>query len=679
MLRGNYHWFVLVAAALAAVLPSCSGTARDPRDATDRANRSLARGDTAAAIGIIERIDLKDNGDPGLYILLGRLYRRLGTINGRLQSQRILESGLQRYPNDAGLLVELGKTYFAQTFYPDAIRAFNQALEIDSGICEAYKFIGLYYFNNWRRLSQYEDDLMAARRQFDAAVECDSTDRQSAVRLAKSLYALDRPEVAEDFCEVAIQRFPDEPDFYMLRGALAYDDGRYDDAQEQFRRGIERMNPGLARQYTDLFDMLSYNERFPYKEAPDEKRTVTERVYWIDRDPDPTTVINEQHLEHFYRMFIADLYFSCYRPPTHGWKTERGAAIVKFGWPWTIERTLGDSWNSGRIEKWYYIQRGKMREFVFEDEYLSGNLRIPIYADSMVVVLRYNPRLSTYHTETVTLPGALDVSVFKDDEFSSTLYMAAKVDADSLRDTVDLSKVNFFHFRGACFDGEWEAEDRFADTLWTSEVPVAREGRKRYYHVDRSVSLPFDTYHVACAFEDERGTARALLRGAGDSMRFVKGGLAVSDLLLLCPPEHRGGSFTRNGKTLYPNPGHEYEGDQRLGVYFEVYGLGVERRRSDYEVTFHIYEAPEEHPSTWAKVGRTLVDLAGFGGDRDPAVSQTIRRRGVSDTAAEEMLINVEALQAGRYQLVISIADRVTGKTAYASTEFYKKGETGNR
>jgi GWxTD domain-containing protein len=655
-------------------LPSCSGGARHGHDAADTAYRSLARGDTAAAIRCIEDVNLRKSADPALYVLLGRLYRNLGTINGRLQSQRTLETALQRFPDDPDILTELGKTYFAQTFYPDAIRTFAKALEADPERCEAYRYIGLYYYNNWQRLSQYEDDLLAARRHFDAAFACDSTDVLAAIRLGRALYALKRLDAADEFSNIALRHFPGEADFHMLRGAMAYDDGRLDEAEAEFRLGLDLMDYDLAHEYRDLFGLLAYGERFLYDDALDPKRAVIERVYWIDRDPDPTTAINERQLEHFYRMFIADLYFSCYRPPLRGWRTERGAAIVKFGWPWNIERTMGDSWDSGRIERWYYIQRGKLRQFVFEDEYLSGNLRIPIYADSMVVVLRYDPRTSSYRTETLPLPGAMDVAVFKDDQFSSTVYMAAKVDADSLRKSVDLGDVNFFYLRGAFFDGEWLANYRFADTLWTSDVPLAREGRARYYYVTRSVTLPFDSYHLAVAFEDQLGKARALFKGEGDSFRFVTDELAVSDIMFLSPAAGRVASFVRNGKSLHPNPGREYHEKERLAVYFEVYGLGLSRRRTDYDITFHIYEAPQKLPSPWARFGRRLVDLAGFGDDRDPAVSQTLRRRGVAHTATEEMLINVDALEAGRYELVISVRDRVSDQRAYISAEFIKVG-----
>jgi len=373
-------------------------------------------------------------------------------------------------------------------------------------------------------------------------------------------------------------------------------------------------------------------------------------------------------------MFIADLFFSCHRPPIRGWNTERGAAVVKFGWPWQVESTMGASWDSGRIETWYYLQRGRMRQFVFEDEYFSGNLRIPLRADSMVVVLRFDPRVSSFQTETVAIPGAMDIVAFKNDEFSCTVYISVMIDADKLDEVVDLGKVNHFNFRSAVFDGEWAADSRTADTLWTSDVPVARDGDGTYYFVLRELSLPFDSYHIACTFEDEFELARAMFKGTGDSFRFVDADLVVSDVFFEKDPDRPEISFARNGTSLSPNPGRAYRSGDRLSVYFEVYGLGVSRRTTDYDVTYVIYSAPEEKDSRWARLGRSVVGVVGFGGERDPAISQTIRRQGNQHTAAEQMTINIDALREGRYELVASVYDRTSGELAHSMGVFYKIG-----
>jgi GWxTD domain-containing protein len=662
----------LCAAVYAGQMLSCSGASRTP--ASEEFYGFLAAGDTASAVERIDKINLRRQRNPSIYVLAGRLYRELGTVNGRLLSQRVLERGLSRFPRDPQLLTELGKTYFAQTFYPDALRCFRSALEQDPSLCEAHYYIGLYYYNNWKRVNQYTDDLTASRRHFAAAIQCDSTDLESTIKLAFALYALDRREEAAEVVASALGRFSSAPEFHLLRGAMAYDDDRFEDADADFRAGLRLMDEDLRLEYLDLFSLLPYDERFLYDDSQQNKRVVVERGYWIDHDPDPTTAINERWLEHIYRMFIADLYFSCYRPPIRGWRTERGATVVKFGWPWHIQSTLAGSQFSGRTEEWHYITKhNKLRRFVFVDEYLSGNLRIPIEADSMIVVLRYDPAISSYFPEAETLPGVINVSAFKDDEFSCTYYIAAAVDAVALRETVDIAKVNHFVFRGVFFDNEWNVDHRFADTLWTSEVPTEKIAGSLQYVVLRPVSLPFDMHHVACAFEDQTGAVRASLKGVGDSYRFSNTELCVSDLLLQNDPHPGAASIARKGKQLYPNAERLYSTGQKLVVYFELYNLGTSRRRTDYDVTFLIYDSPENPPSRWWRLGRSIAQFTGLVGDRDPAISQTIRRRGVEHTSNEDMTVNIDALEAGRYELVVSVADRVTGENAYSTAIFFKE------
>jgi len=665
---------ILCVSAYAVLMPSCTGSSRSP--SPEELYDFLALGDTASVVKRIEKVNLRRHQDPGLYVLVGRMYRDLGTVNGRLLSQRVLERGLARFPRNADLLEELGKTYFAQTFYPDALRYFRSALEAEPGRCEAHFFIGLYYYNNWKRVNQYIDDLTTSRRHFAAAIQCDSTHIESTIKLAYVLYALDRRDEAADAVETAIGRFDTAPEFYLLRGTMAYDDERYDEADADFRTGLMLMEPELQLEYLDLFTLLPYNERFLYGQSHEDKRATIERGYWIDHDPDPTTAINERWLEHVYRMFIADLHFSCYRPPIRGWRTERGATVVKFGWPWHIQSTLGDSQFSGRREEWHYIdRRNKLRRFVFVDEYLSGNLRIPIRSDSMVVVLRYDPRMSSFVSETEVIPGAMSVAAFKDDQFSCTYYISAAVDAASLRNTVDLSKVNRFLFRGTFFDDKWNVDHRFADTLWTSDVPTEKSGRTQSYLFLRSVSLPFDTYHVACTFEDEHSFARALFKEPGDSYRYADDGLCVSDLLLQNKSRRGIASFSRKGKKLYPNAGRSFSQGQRIEVYFEVYNLEMSSRRSNFDVTFLIYEAPEARPSRWRRLGRRIAGIAGFAADRDPAISQTIQKRGAAHTSDEDMTINIDALEPGRYELAVSIADKISGESAHSTSVFVKKQE----
>lgn len=635
----------------------------------------LARGDTASAVRQLERVDLETREDPRLYIILGSLYREMGTIRGRLRSQLLLERANQLFPHNPGVMVELGKTYFSQTFFPDAMRYFSAALKLDGDLCEAHYYLGLHHYNTWKRVNEYTDNLAIARRHFYKSVRCDSTDVNSTIKYLYCLYALNEREMAAAACDQAVRRLGDVPEFVMLRAALAYDDERYDDAQEDFTHGLTLFGDGERRAYSNILQMLPYDDRSMYKSSSPAKRQVIERTYWTELDPDPTTPINERHLEHIYRMFLADLYFSLTRPPIRGWNTERGATFVKFGWPWKITSTLGNSWMSGRTESWYYLGRNGVREFVFVDEYLNGNLRIPLAADSMVSVLRYEPRASNYESVSIPVPGGMDVTTFKDDDMSSSVYVSIMVDADSLRNVVNLEKVNHFHFRGSFFNETWLAEKDFADTLWTSDVYTSHEEGRCSYHLIRSVVMPFDYYNFACSFEDEFGLVTSLFKTHSDTYRYAGDGLAVSDIMLQNDTRPEAVHFERNGRRLYPNTDRRYAGGQRLATYFEIYNLRTTDRYNDYDVSFHIYDAPLEINSAWRKLGRWVASVTGLNDDKTPTISQTVHRRSEGFSSSEEIAINIDSLEGGRYELVVTVEDRISGDNARSSVIFFKTAQ----
>lgn len=664
-----------LAALLPMLLASCGGLrVGSSDDPVHRARELAAAGDTLNAVRLLERVDVEKTRDPGLFVVLGRYFRDGGTIENRLRSQRLLERAVQLFPDDPLLKLELGKTYFAQTFYLDAIRMVTEALKMDSTLCEAYFYIGLYHYRNWKRVNEFVDDLKAARRHFRELISCDPTNVPGTVKYLFCLYALDDKVTAAGACETAISHLGAIPEFYLLRAALAYDEERLDDAQRDFSHGLSLLDENVRREYSDIVMLLPYGQRAPYSAATDAKREIAERTYWMEMDPDPTTQLNERQLEHTYRMFLADLYFSLPNPAIRGWDTERGATFVKFGWPTEITSTLGDSWNSGRVESWFFKRSGRVREFVFVDEFLNGNLRIPILADSMLTALRYEPSVSGYEPDALSIPGEMSVTTFKDDDMTSSFYLTLKIDADSLRNAANLEEINHFFFRGSFFDGGWVAETRFADTLWTSEVKIARYAGREFYHLTRDVVMPFDFYHVACSFQDEFGLVTSLFKTFGDTYRYAGDQLAVSDILLEDAARPEAVRFERGGKELFPNPGRTYREGQLLLVYFEVYNLQAVRGNNEYDVSFFIFESPEEETSRWRRLGSRIASITGLGAEAEPSIAQTVRRTGEGFKTQEEIAINVDNLASGRYELVISIDDKTSGEKAQSSTVFFKAG-----
>jgi GWxTD domain-containing protein len=643
-----------------------------PRSSAERVLDLLAKGDTTEAVRQFERSNLNDARDPGLFVILGGLYRDRNTIQGRLQSQRLLERALQLFPRHPELKLELGKTYFSQTFYPDALRHLSTALQLDSTLCEANYYLGLYNFRTWKRVNEFTDNLEIARRHFYDLVSCDPSHVAGTVKYLFCLYALGDKETAATFCDEAVIRLGKVPQLIMMRAVLAYDEGRFEEAHEDFAIGLPLLDPMLRREYSDICQMLPYYDRSVYATSTNARRQVIERIFWAEYDPDPTTPVNERQLEHTYRMFLADLYFSITKSKILGWDTERGATFVKFGWPWEITSTLGDSWMSGRIERWYFKGPYGIREFVYVDQYLNGNMRIPIAADNMVAVLKYEPRSSNFISDALVIPGELNVTAFKDDDMTSRVYISVRIDADSLTNGINLEEINHFFFRGSFFDNDWLPEKRFADTLWTSEVKTTYDKGGRFYYLTRSVAMPFDFYHVACTFQDELGLANSLFKTYGDTYRYAGDGLTVSDILLQKETRRETPYFDRNGIRLYPNTSRRYYFGQRLLVYFEVYNLHTAGKNNDYDVSFAIYESAKNQPSSWRKLGSKVASIAGLGKDKQPSIAQTIHRSGVGYLSNEEIAINIDSLEDGRYELIVSVDDKISGEKAQSSVFFFK-------
>jgi len=124
--------------------------------------------------------------------------------------------------------------------------------------------------------------------------------------------------------------------------------------------------------------------------------------------------------------------FSVERPEIRGWDTERGATVVKFGWPWEITSTLGEGWKPGASRTGIISTAVACASFVFVGRIPHRQSPVPIVADSMMYVLHFEPLRSGYSRNRPNVGGVLDVTAFRDDAFSSAVYLCARIDADSL-------------------------------------------------------------------------------------------------------------------------------------------------------------------------------------------------------------------------------------------------------
>jgi GWxTD domain-containing protein len=642
---------------LAGVAACTSGTSRKP-SLDEQAEIAIAEGDTNQAKKLL-RSAVGKHHEPRSYMRLGELYREENSIKARVQSQRLLTDGLRRYPDHPGLILELGKTYYRQTFYGDAQRCFERVLELIPGHCIAHYYLGLNWFRKWHHIQQYEQHLRTSRAHMRRVIECDPSNENAFYLFAFSHHALGDLAALVQTCKQFIQTHPENYRPYSLLAAVAFEDERYEDADALFESAMSLISKEERENHASVALLLPDDEATEYERDEPSKRLELRRAFWAERDPDLTTPMNERQIEHLYRMFLADAYFYNAKPALRGWETERGRALVKFGWPMATRSTLQGHFTDGRMEIWLYEEGFA---FFFRDEFLNGNYIIPMdnrYAWAAQTLYQEEPTTEII-SNAVAIPGVIDLISFRNTDYSSEVYVAVKVDIDSLHKQIELDRADRFVARTAFYTQAWQPFFFESDTLSSRAFTDEQRRGRRWLHVVTSYELPFDFHRVAFCLEDQWAASKSQLLSEISTLGYFADTLVASDILFYSNRADAASHATirRGGREFFPNPGGSYRLDEKLRLYLEIYNLNLERSQSKYDITYSIFEA-RERGGAWSAVVRGIKWVAGLSSDPEPVISQTLHRTGRSHDADEALAVDIEALEPGDYILQINIRDTV--------------------
>lgn len=666
---------ILLALLLGMAVESCALFGSPPADREHQIERSLAAGDTARAVKLLGGVIHDGNASPTDYARLGILLREEGTIRGRARSQQSLERGLQLFPDDLTLSLELGKTYYRQTLYGDAARQFERVLELDPGHCEAQFWLAKHYYRKWAHVQLYKDYLQEARSLARQVVGCDPGNSAALYMLAFSLYVLGETEEAIARIDEFIASNPSDPRGQLLRGTVEFESFHYDECAELFDRGVSLLPESESKLLESIALLLDEDGAEEYDSASPERRAEMERAFWIPLDPDPTTPLNQRHLEHLYRMFLSDQYFRHHLPPLRGWETERGRALVKFGWPQVVGTTLEGDFTSGRMEVWQYASPRNFFTLYFRDEFLNGNYMVPMdYRFSYAAQTLYLEEPTTeYVSPYANIPGLVDLTAFRNSSVGTDVYMAVTIDADSMGAFFSRELPSHLYARSAVFDGDWSPLDYNADTLKTAGMWRGAPGTTEPYEIVRRFHLGFGQHRMAICVEDDLARTQTIVQDETNTMRFLSDSLTTSDILL-----HRGSApdtstpaIVRGPHVLLPNPGHIYGLGEKLNIYFEVYNLQVRESRNRYDITYSIYDAGRD-VGTWTRFRQGFERMIGVAEVPAPVISQTIERSGRLHKAQENITIDIDTLSEGSYVLQIAVRDRIGERGSTAEQAFVK-------
>ena len=259
----------------------------------------------------------------------------------------------------------------------------------------------------------------------------------------------------------------------------------------------------------DVSFIITSEERDAFKSlSSDEERYQFIEQFWLRRDPNPDTVVNEFRDEHYRRIAYANERFTSGKM---GWKTDRGRIYIMYGPPDQVETYHGGGtyyrphWEGGGVTsthpfiKWRYryldgMDLGSEVNIEFVDRTLTGEYRMaldPFEKDALkntpVADLTEDQRMgvgddSSRHTR---FPSGMFYSTFRINQFNTLRQVAALNRAPKIRfkdlETVVDTKLTYNTFP---FDYRTDFIKITEDTILTPITVVMKNSDMTFQDVD---------------------------------------------------------------------------------------------------------------------------------------------------------------------------------------------------
>ena len=226
----------------------------------------------------------------------------------------------------------------------DAIRAFEQVVEMDPDHPDAYYRLGF----------MYEYDLLkkdGAIEFYEKQLAVNPAHKDAMWRLGQLYRVLSRTDQAARTLSRLMQTQGTNQRQYMLELAEVYLERKnYEKAETLFETYLAGLNTRERTPYEDISLFVSEKETEALQQAKD--RQVLLQQFWKRRDPTPITDVNERRVEHFRRVAYAREHFGTAVFP---WD-RRGEIYVRYGTP-SHKSASGDRQRESHPEDWAVKQR----------------------------------------------------------------------------------------------------------------------------------------------------------------------------------------------------------------------------------------------------------------------------------------------------------------------------------
>jgi GWxTD domain-containing protein len=650
----------------------------------------------------LEQVTRLDKRNAEAFLELGRAYTRLETVWGRERALLAIERAIQLQPRNTDFHYALAELHLKRTFDGAAKDEFKRMIQLDPSDARPYYHLALFeeedmlHYREMVSLHENatiffsdfaEEDYREAEKLYRTAIAFDPHLLAASYRLAGLYFEARRfEEMAEVLQAALLQRMPAanhgaaasllrQPTYFdlnLLLGLALTRLHQTEEAQRAFEAAFAEMSNEDRQLFFSLATVLSPKELKAYLAAADTSRRLEEQNFWNARDPLFMTSANERTLEHFSRMAYANLRFSFPERKVAGWKTDRGQALIRFGFPKGRVRTRADlgttptghvTLNSSR-EVWDY---GDFH-MLYEDRFLNRNYS---FAWSMAPEgdgknlfdrqIRITPERFEFEHGGKRLQLPHVIAQFRSPQRDGTLlevyYGLAASDLEPSRKTSEQRQYQLERGFFLC-DQNWQPVFSHHEPRRLNFSHAANGGAALL--IDRwSLPAPAGRFNFSLEARDRVTNHSGAERDTLTIADFSTDSLRLSSVVLASRVAEAGADLAlyRKGEfALIPNLRRQFEADSTLYLYYEIYNLAFNPSgQTSFRLEHTIVPAPPQ-PTPLANAFKTLGRWLGMN-ERPVAITSSFQASG---TTAEEKLHHALALpgaKPGAYRLAIAVLD----------------------
>ena len=255
---------------------------------------------------------------------LGRVYARRPALRQRAVSYfyRALEADTTR----ADLYYQMASVYF-DIGTGQCVDMASRAIAIDSTYSAPYQLLGDWFArDDFYALPQHNATAAAYYTRY-LALEPDDVD--AVTKLGTVLLRMEDQGTIEQQILPFIERHPDAFNLLPIAAQWAYRAGEYERASVYWDRFLERIDAQTLALYVDPIPIFSDAQHAIHNALSNAEKQNFIDQFWLQKDQDPTTEVNERLQEHYQRVWMARQYFAGSAYP---WD-RRGEVYLRYGEP----------------------------------------------------------------------------------------------------------------------------------------------------------------------------------------------------------------------------------------------------------------------------------------------------------------------------------------------------------